>query len=204
MAEPAGRQPQKESFWSEFFPALLAGETDRIFTLLLRRRGGASGSGSSTSTRTPARGDVDDAYFSLKSSATPAKQQTIWAWIQNRKRTPDGQAAIRRLERDKNTPRIKTMFEQGIEDEWNASIPKSWKEQLGALLPTLDAETQAQIHKTLGGAARRQERRAATLNSPKRFWVGLVIYVVGVLFTLVILFPNWVLFIRHMFVNLFR
>ncbi len=106
------------------------------------------------------RGDVDDAYFDLKKpgGAPPAKQQAVWAWIQDHKKTREGRAALHRLEQDKNTDRIKSMFEQGTADEWNASIPRSTRQRIEEFLPTLDRETQEQLNKTLGGATRMQER----------------------------------------------
>ncbi len=191
-------------FLFEFSSALGADEVSRIVDRF-RRRGAAGGT---TPTQPTARsaaqtGDVDDAYYDLKKANAPAaKQQTVWAWVQNLKQTQEGRAAIRRLERDKNTARIKNMFEQGAEDEWNASIPRSWRQQAEAFLLTLDPSTQEQIRKTFDGAVRRKEGRAATRQKMReRRWWLLLLYVSVIVAVSIALFPDLMLFGRTL-VNL--
>lgn len=189
-------------FLFEFSSALGADEVSRFVDRLRRR--GTSGTTPTQAPRSPARtgGDVDDAYFDLKASTPPAKQQIIWAWIQNLKRTREGQAAIKRLERDKNTARIKNMFAQGTEDEWNASIPKSLHQRVEEILPTLDRSTQEQMRQTLGGAARRQERWAAA-KSRKKLATQIILCAIIIVFTLMISFPDFVPYGRTL-INLLK
>lgn len=189
-------------FLFEFSSALGADEVSR-FVDRFRRRGG-SGTTPTQASRSAARtgGDVDDAYFDLKASTPPAKQRVIWAWIQSRKQTREGQTAIKRLERDKNTARIKKMFEQGTEDEWGASIPKALRERVEAFLPTLDAATQEQMRQTLGGAARRQESRAAP-RSRKRLAVQITLCAIVIVFTSMISFPDFIPYGRAL-INLLK